>query len=280
MKPNRFMYNSLIDAWAKSGRGTLGARKAEALLKEMDEICASSGDASIAPNVVTYNSVLNSWARSGTRCCGNKAEKYLDRMWRLYESRGEIKPDDKTFNTVINAVSKSQNEGKAQKALRILRRMDKLYQSGYKEARPNALTYTTVLNAAAFPATSTDQRTRRKALDTAIFTLQELQSSRYGQPNEVTYSTFVKACSNLLSQDDDTLREVIEEAFHQCKEDGQIGEMFLKHLREAAPGDLYRELLADVLTGDSDVVRMEDLPPAWHCYVRDGKPGLRSLPRG
>ena len=127
--------------WAKSGKGTFGARKAEALLKEMDEMCAS-GDSSIAPNVVTYNSVMNSWARSGTRCCGNKAEEYLDLMWELYQAQGEIKPNDLSFNTLINAVSKSQNEGKAQKALRILRRMDKLYQSGYKEARPNALTYT------------------------------------------------------------------------------------------------------------------------------------------
>jgi hypothetical protein len=288
MKPNRFVYNSLIDAWAKSGKGTLGARKAEALLKEMDEICALSGDTSIAPDVVTYNSVVNSWARSGTRCCGNKAEEYLDRMWQLYQSQGEIKPNDKTFNTVINAVSKSQNEGKAQKALRILRRMDKLYRSGYKEARPNAFTYTSVLNAAAFPATSTDQRTKRKALDTAIFTLQELQASRYGQPNEITYCTFLKACSNLLCENDTTLREVIQETFHQCREDGQVGDMFLKHLREAAPMDLYQELLADVLSGasdddadDDDVVNsddevcMLDLPPAWYCNVRNKRPWLQ-----
>jgi hypothetical protein len=132
MKPTRALYNAVIDLWAKSGKGTFGARRAEALLEEMDEMC-------ISPDVVTYNCVVNSWARSGTRCCGNKAEAYLE---KLLELQGEIKPNDMTFNTVINAVSKSQHEGKAQKALRILRRMDRLYQSGYKEARPNALTYT------------------------------------------------------------------------------------------------------------------------------------------
>jgi hypothetical protein len=168
---------------------------------------------------------------------------------------------------VINAVSKSQNKAKAQKALRILRRMDKLYQAGYKDARPNEVTYTSVLNSCAFPAQSADPATRRKALDTAIFTLNELQSSRYGQPNEVTYGTFIKACSNLLSDDDEMLRAVIEEAFQQCVKDGQVGEMVLTYLREAAPEDLYKELLAEVQSSDS-VITIAELPSAWSCNVR------------
>jgi hypothetical protein len=103
LKPNRMIFNSLIDCWAKSGKGTLGARKAEALLQEMQVLCAL-GDVSVAPNSVTYNSVLNSWARSGTRCCGNKAESYLNRMWELYSSGDQgVRPTDKTFNTVRTA---------------------------------------------------------------------------------------------------------------------------------------------------------------------------------
>jgi hypothetical protein len=152
--------------------------------------------------------------------------------------------------------------------------MDKLYQSGYKRARPNEFTYTSVLNSCAFPETL-DPRTRRKALDTAIFTLQELQASRYGQPNEVTYGTFMQACANLLLPDDDELllRAVIEETFQQCCKDGQVGEMFLTHLKSAAPEDLYKELLAEVSfseeTGDgSTTVNVENLPPEWRCNIR------------
>ena len=144
--------------------------------------------------------------------------------------------------------------------------MDKLYQAGYKDARPNEVTYTSVLNSCAFPATL-DQLTRKKALDTAIFTLNELQASRYGQPNEVTYGTFIKACSNLLSDDEEMLRDVIEDAFQQCCKDGQVGEMVLAYLREAAPEDLYNELLAEVDSSDS-VVTIEELPSAWSCNVR------------
>lgn len=272
MKPTRVIYNALIDAWAKSGKGTLGARKAETLLMEMEQMCAM-GDVSLAPNVVTYNSVMDSWAQSGTRCAGNKAVAYLDRMTMVNGTEGEIeiRPNGRTFNTVINAIAKSDSETKAQKSLRILRRMDKLYQSGYREARPNSFTYTSVLHAAAFPAKSMDSKTKRKALDTAIFTLHELQSSQYAQPTELTYSTFLKACYNLQSTEDETsLREVIKETFHQCKEDGQVGEMFLSMLREAAPEDLYKDLLSEVVGEYKDFVKVDDLPQSWRCNVRSG----------
>ena len=125
-----------------------------------------------------------------------------------------------------------------------------------------------MLNAAAFPALSTDPRMKRKALDTAIFTLQELRASRYDHPNELTYSTFLKACVN-LSSDDDKLRAVIEETFELCKKDGQIGDKFLFRLREAAPVDLYKKLLSEVLTGGKDFVTVDDLPPSWTCNARN-----------
>ena len=270
MKPTRVIYNTLISAWANSGKGVLGSRKAEALLMEMEEMCAM-GDSSVAPTVITYNSVVDSWAQSGTRCAGNMAVKYLDRMTMYNSTNGEIqiRPNGRTFNSVINAIAKSDSETKAQRSLRILRRMDKLYQSGAAMARPNALTYTSVLNAAAFPTKSMDIKTKRKTLDTAIFTLQELQSGRYDNPNELTYSTFIKACDNLIStEDEDSLREVIKETFHQCKEDGQVGEMFLSRLKEAAPKDLYRDLFSEFVGQNKDCVEVDDLPHSWRCNVR------------
>ena len=146
--------------------------------------------------------------------------------------------------------------------------MDKLYQAGYKDARPNEVTYTSVLNSCAFTV-SLDQRTKRKAFDTAIFTLQELQASRYGHPNDIAYGTFMQACANLLSKDDEMLRAVIEEAFRQCCKDGQVGEMVLYHLRDAAPDDLYWQLLSEV-PSTTETINIEDLPPEWRRNVFGG----------
>lgn len=143
--------------------------------------------------------------------------------------------------------------------------MDKLYQAGNKEARPNEVTYTAVLNSCAFPSVL-DPKARRRMLDVAMFTLEELQASRYGHPNQVTYGTFIKACANLLPDDEDLRRVVLKKAFEQCCSDGQVGEMVLNHLRKAAPPDLYRELLA-VAGLETSTISVEDLPQKWRCNL-------------
>jgi hypothetical protein len=293
LKPTRVCYNALIDCWSKSNEGTLAARKAENVLQLMRKKFLD-GDESVAPNLITYNAVLNAWARSGTRCCARKAQEYLDQMWELYNAGdGTVKPNDLSYNTVsfflimymhmnlserlmlllrkqvINAISKSKDEQKAQKALRLLRRMDKLYQAGNKEARPNEVTYTAVLNSCAFPSVL-DPKARRRVLDVAIFTLEELQRSRYGHPNQITYGTFIKACANLLPDDEDLRRVVLKQAFEQCCKDGQVGEMVLTHLRKAAPPDLYRELLA-VAGVEAKAISVQDLPHKWRCNLPSEK---------
>jgi hypothetical protein len=274
LKPTRVLMNALIDCWAKSGEGTLGARKAEAIVAEMHAQC-EAGDISMAPNAVSYNALLNAWGRSGTRCCGTKAEQYLELMWNLYRDGNEkVKPNDLTYNTVINAISKSKSKDKAQKSLRLLRRMDKEYRAGDKDIRPTEITYTAVLNSCAFA--EPDSMTRRKALDTAIFTLKEVQSSQEIRPNQVTYGMFLKAVANLLNDEENDAmanerrRDIVQAAFEQCCLDGQVGEMVLTYFRRAAPEDLYRELLRDrVTTGDTTKpISVEDLPLEWRANVR------------
>lgn len=94
LRPTRVCYNSMIDCWGKSGEGTYGARQAESLLQEMIET-------STTPDLTTFNAVLNAWAKSGTRCCGNQAEKYLNRMWNQYNAGNKrLKPNRISYNTV------------------------------------------------------------------------------------------------------------------------------------------------------------------------------------
>ena len=143
-----------------------------------------------------------------------------------------------------------------------------LYKSGQIEVRPSEITYTAVLNSCAFPV-ARDSRSRRKALDTAMFTLAEVQSSEYCSPNEATYGTFIRACANLLHDDDKLRRDIIEKAFKQCCKDGQVGDLVLSFLRRAAPADLYEELLADISSGT--LITAEDLPREWRCNVSDGQ---------
>lgn len=267
LKPNTVTFNSVMDAWAKSSGGTLGARKAEALLEKMHQQYRA-GDTHVQPNVMSYNTVLSAWARSGTKCAYRKTEAILDNMWKEYEAGNvSVRPDSSSYNTVINAISKSQAEGKAQKALRILRKMDKLYRAGRnKDACPNEFSYTSVLNSCAY-ATELDDRGRSRALDTAIFTLKELTKSHYGNPNHITYGTFLRACDNLLSLDDERRRVVVEPVFLQCCQDGQVCQFVLTHLRNAAPDDLYQKLLGEFIVTSGGKVSIQDLPAEWKCNV-------------
>lgn len=146
--------------------------------------------------------------------------------------------------------------------------MDKLYRAGDKDTRPNELTYTAVLNSCAFPAVL-DSKSRKKALDTAIFTLAELQGSPYGKPNHLTYGTFLKACANLMPRDNELRTLIVEPVFRQCCEDGQVGEMVLAHLWNAAPKDLYRELLKDVVPSGGGKIKVRDLPREWRRNVQE-----------
>lgn len=263
-------YNSCIDCWAKSGQGIFAARKAEKLLEKMETLY-KNGDVSLKPTTRTYNSVLLAWAKSNTKCAHWKSVELLNHMWEQYQSGDiDLKPDALAYNTVIDAISKSHREDKAQMALRILRTMDKLYRAGQnKDARPSEFTYTSVLNSCAFSSVCS-LHSRRKALDTAIFTLEELQESPYGRPNHVTYGMFLKACANLIPMDDDRRRVVVEPVFLQCCKDGQVGENVLRQLRLAAPEDLYRKLLSGVRQSGA-YVTLEDIPEEWRCNVKDDR---------
>jgi hypothetical protein len=130
--------------------------------------------------------------------------------------------------------------------------------------------YAAVLNSCAFPAAS-DAKTRKKALDTAMFTLKELQESQsYGQPNQVTYGTYIKACRNLLGDDEVLRRDVIKKAFEECVKDGQVGQMVLNYV----PNDVVDEVLAgyhvgtDIVSGNGRRITLQSLPAEWRCNVR------------
>ena len=267
-------FNSVIDCHAKSGQGRAGARKAEKVLKRMEEMY-NAGDVSVKPNVNTYNGVLSAWANSNAKPAYFKSLAVLQKMWKLYEDGNEaVKPDAHAYNTVISAVSRSHIEDKAQKALRLLRQMDLLYRSGEeqnRDVRPNEITYTSVLNSCAYSIVE-DEKVRQKALDTAIFTLEELMDSPYGRPNHVTYGMFLACCANLIPSDDELRRiTVIEPVFLQCCKDGQVNELVLNQLRLAAPDDLYGKLLGKVVKSKNGKVSIEDLPQEWRCKVRDEK---------
>jgi hypothetical protein len=289
LRPNKECYIAIIECWSKSQTGTRGARQAEALMSQMIERF-EAGERELAPPLKTFNAILYAWAFSGTRGSGYQAEKHLNSMWeKFHAGKTTFRPNKVSFNTVsgpdcptkksqyrfcifrqvIEAIAKSKNEGKAQKALRILRRMDQLYKAGNTDARPDEWSYACVLYSCASPSVK-DARIRRKALDTALFTLKELQNnSAYGKPTEIIYGTFIRACSILLDENDALRPALIRAVFHQCAMDGQVGRLVLQN----TPKELFAELLPSSVVG-KESIDLDDLPTDWRRNVETSPRGM------
>ena len=90
--------------------------------------------------------------------------------------------------------------------------MIRLFESGETGARPDVVSYTSVLNAAKRSNRSIDQTQRIRNLYTARHTLNELRKSRWDHPNEHSYTTFIQACYG-MSDDGDVFREILEDVW-------------------------------------------------------------------
>lgn len=145
--------------------------------------------------------------------------------------------------------------------------MERLYKAGNTDARPDEWSYAAVLNSCADPSVQ-DPRIRRKALDTALFTLKELQNnSAYGKPTEVIYGTFIRACAILLDENDALRPTLIRAVFQQCATEGQVGRLVLQNI----PKELFPELLPNVLMKNQETIDLDDIPKDWSCNVQTTK---------
>jgi hypothetical protein len=100
------------------------------------------------------------------------------------------------ISAVIAAWGRSRCIGKSSNARRVLNKMIELHESGHLNARPNTICYTAVINSCAYCVN--DVMDKRNALRIAIGTYKDLEKSKYGAPNHVTYANLLNALRNLL----------------------------------------------------------------------------------
>lgn len=165
------------------------------------------------------------------------------------------------------AWARSLHYGKAERALNWLREMQKRYQAGeHPHLRPNVVAYNAVLNACAYTS-GNDVPEQNRAMEIAHKILKELEQSRHGNPDQVTYGTFLKVCHNQMP-DSHTRRQIVEVLFRKCCKDGQVGNLVIQQLQTMASPDLYEQLVGRSI--EDDIV-MEDLPEDWWRNVVEGK---------
>ena len=158
IEPDLTSYNSLLDAFAKASRyGDKDATyRAEQIIENMiNSYNDESSD--IMPDNISFNSVLDALAQIGSHNGAERAAALLKRMIVLSERYNDktLFPDYVCFTSLINAWGKSGVADSGNQALRILRQMEHWYDNGYESAKPNLVTFNSVLNAYVFLQYST-----------------------------------------------------------------------------------------------------------------------------
>ncbi len=163
------------------------------------------------------------------------------------------------------AWARSQQPGKAERANNLFRAMVQAYEDGNASLKPNVIAVNAVMNACAY--TSGDVMAQNRAMEIAHKLFKDLESSKYGSPDQVTYGTFLKVCANQMP-DCSTRQQIIDVILKKCIRDGQVGNLVLQQLKAMGPPSLYYKLIGRAIEDD---IRMEDLPIEWWSHVVEGK---------
>jgi hypothetical protein len=244
VRPDTKCFNIVLSSWLKS-RDISSEKRIRQIFEYMDE-CRRRGSTDMKPDASTYNIVIASIAPAvkehidmgGAR----RADKILSRLERGYlEGDKALMPDTILYNQVIDYWAKTQSvSGHYLKARDVLDRQISMYESGgVRKCRPDVTGYTSVIGACA--STSGSKLERRRSFNVAHETFMECCKAKYTQPNDVTYGLMFKAAGRLLPEKEERDRYA-NVLFGLCCDDGCLGEMAFKRMKEAMSEDLFIQL--------------------------------------
>ena len=181
--PDRIHFNSLMDAWAKSG-DKFTAERAEATLLRMRKLASATNNGSLVPDVISYTSLLNAWAKSNDPVAASRAEATLQKMEKMYKSgMQDMKPNVMTYAAVLDCLAQSRSKDAASKAESILDLMIARSKAGDMDIVPDTIAFNTVIYAY---SKSGDPDAAVKVQ--SVF---DRMSSHGAIPSESTYNTMI-----------------------------------------------------------------------------------------
>lgn len=130
------------------GRSFRGGRseRAEAIMKQMNDLYIKTGNEALLPDKVTYTSLLKAIMEDRVPGFAAKCKSILEKMELEYSSNGndKLKPDVYTYGTVMNAIA---YEGYPEDCEALLDRMESLASKGDTDCYPNVICFNTVMSA-------------------------------------------------------------------------------------------------------------------------------------
>ena len=263
LRPNRFHFTTLIDAYARS-KGEDSATKAEELLYKMEDYAKQTDNLEAMPSTVTYSSVLHAWAKSDGRDVAARGEALMERLLDKYKSGDETKkPDARCYTMLLDCYAKSRSREAAIKAEQTLQQMHNMYRNGEMQLKPHVQAYAIVLDA-------WSKSGAKDAPDRAEALLAEMQrlASEDGldtHPNMYCYSTVlttwarsgrveaVGRAEELMKKMNKEAREGGESEMPSIKAYGALLDCYARFFRPQEADIILRKLCTNFLAGKSTV---------------------------
>eukprot|EP00804_Cyclotella_cryptica_P012196 CCRYP_009871-RA/>CCRYP_009871-RA protein AED:0.05 eAED:0.05 QI:118/1/1/1/1/1/6/214/1064 len=147
VKPDVISFNTVLNAWSKSKKPTIGAKSAE-ILHTMQKL-SERGDFNVKPDNVSLTTVINSLIKSSKRTRGApiQAEAIIQKMDENEDYA--FKPDTITYTSLIKCWSESGRPKAASRAEEIIELLHRRYDEGHDECKPDSMAYNVALNAIA-----------------------------------------------------------------------------------------------------------------------------------
>lgn len=256
--PSLAVYNSVLNAMAASSPVVLD--EVQALLGQMEN--SSKACVLPKPNILTYNTAFKAALRSGSVDGAEWADRLLATLEDRARLSGSFRPDSFSYTTVIAAYGRSTHSQKAVKAAQLVERSIYAYQSGRLAGVPDVSVFNAACNACSFVKGDETERVHAFSTMAAISSL----LTNFTQPDETTYGTLLRGCSQLLLRGDIQQLPVVRQIFQRACEDGLCGTFVLKQMKFAATPQLYSELLRCNLR---EHISVEDIPHEWRRNTKD-----------
>ena len=254
VQPTLTVYNAVFNAIAASSPVNLTSVKT--LLVQMEH----SADDRLKPSVVTYNSAFKACLRSGTVPGVEWADEVLQSLEAKSTANSALKPDSFSYTTVIAAYARSLLPNKAIKAAELVERALRYHHEGRLDGSPGVSIFNAACNACCFVDGDRDEKAHAFSTIVAISTL----LTNYTQPDETTYGTLLRACSQLL-QRGQKQQTIARQIFRKACDDGLCGDFVLKQIRFAANPETYKELTG---FGIGEPIVREAIPYSWRCNTK------------
>lgn len=265
-QPDITTYTMVIDAYGRCN-DVSAVERGETLFDRVYNLWKESGDDKLKPSSRTFTVMINAWAKIWDPRSTAKVEELLKRMEDMYaddvkdghSQTSSVKPSIRTYTAAMGAWARSRDRSKAQHALRILKKTSDMYKETHdEEIKPTLYTYNAAIDACARSGGSPDQSAQ--ALKIAFAVNKAILAAKM-EPNQVTYSTLLKAVGKLLpagSQRNDICKAV----FEKCAAKGYVDASVLKSLEQSSDRDLYYQLVGAAADRNGNVC-FDDIPREW-----------------